>query len=61
MALKACKVCNYLSDAKKCPMCGNEEMSLRWKGEIIVVDPEKSETAKKLNITKAGKYALSVD
>ena len=61
MALKACKVCSYLSDERKCPLCGGDDLSVRWKGEVVIVDPERSQTAKKLNITKPGKYALSVD
>ncbi len=60
MVLKACKICSYLSEEKKCPACGNDEFSTKWKGEIIIANPEKSVTAKKLGITKSGRYALSV-
>ncbi len=41
-------------------MCGSDELSLKWKGQVVISNPEKSETAKKLGITKPGKYALSV-
>jgi RNA polymerase subunit RPABC4/transcription elongation factor Spt4 len=34
-------------------------MSSSWKGIVVVVDVQ-SETAKKLNITEPGKYALYV-
>jgi DNA-directed RNA polymerase subunit E" len=60
MALKACKVCSCLTEEKKCPLCGSDELSLKWKGEVVIANPEKSETAKKLGITKPGRYALSV-
>jgi len=42
-----------------CPYCG-EKTSKRWQGYIIVRDPKRSQMAKKLNITKSGKYALKV-
>ncbi len=61
MVIKACKVCSYLTEEKKCPICGGDELSVKWKGQVIIVDPEKSQTAKRLGITKPGKYALSVD
>jgi DNA-directed RNA polymerase subunit E" len=61
MVVKACKVCSYLTEDKKCQACGSDDLSSRWKGEVMIVDPEKSETAKKLGITKPGRYALAVD
>ncbi len=61
MVVKACKVCSYLTEEKKCPACGSDELSVRWKGEVMIANPEKSEIAKKLGITKSGRYALSVD
>ncbi|MCL4400836.1 MAG: DNA-directed RNA polymerase, subunit E'' [Candidatus Parvarchaeota archaeon] len=60
MVLKACKVCSFLTEEKKCPICGSDELSVKWKGLVIIAAPEKSETAKKLGITKPGRYALSV-
>ncbi len=60
MALKACKACSLLTEEKKCPLCGNDDLSSKWRGLVIITNPEKSETAKKLGVTKAGKYALSV-
>ncbi len=60
MTEKACKVCSFITEEKKCPSCGSEELSVKWKGVVYIFSPEKSETAKKLNITKPGKYALAV-
>ncbi|MCL5420358.1 MAG: transcription elongation factor Spt4 [Candidatus Parvarchaeota archaeon] len=61
MATKACRVCNFLTEERKCPMCGSEDLSLKWKGIVIVSDSEKSVIAKTIQISKNGRYALSVD
>lgn len=58
--MRACKNCKLLSEkAERCPYCG-ELTSIRWQGYVIVKDPKRSQIAKKLNITKSGKYALKV-
>jgi len=56
----ACKKCKAITNQKICPVCGSREISQNWKGLFIVFDPEKSEIAKKINITTKGKYALKV-
>ncbi|MGC8533665.1 MAG: transcription elongation factor subunit Spt4 [Candidatus Parvarchaeum sp.] len=61
MTLKACRVCNFLTEERKCPMCGSEDLSLKWKGVVIVSDSERSIIAKTMNIGKNGKYAISVE
>ncbi|KUO40938.1 MAG: DNA-directed RNA polymerase subunit E'' [Candidatus Hadarchaeum yellowstonense] len=60
MKLLACRNCNYISDSSTCPNCGSASLSEDWAGYVIVLDVEESEIAKKLNITKPGKYALKV-
>ncbi|MFH1424857.1 MAG: transcription elongation factor subunit Spt4 [archaeon] len=60
MADKACKKCNRITDKHICPVCGNEDMSSRWSGLLIILNPETSEVAKKLGITQKGEYALIV-
>lgn len=60
MSLKACRNCNLITDSVVCPNCGNASLSDDWSGYVVVLDPEKSEIAKRLNITKSGKYALRV-
>jgi len=61
-AFKACIKCRALVpiETQVCPVCGSTEFSTEWSGIIIVVDPEKSEVAKFLNIKVAGRYALKV-
>ena len=58
--MKACKNCKLLSKKDdRCSYCG-ELTSTRWQGYVIIRDPKRSQIAKKLNITKPGKYALKV-
>lgn len=61
-SLKACRKCKSLvgSKVKVCPNCGGTDFSYDWESLIIVFDPENSEVAKALEITKPGKYALKV-
>jgi len=57
---KACKKCKKIVEGKQCPVCGSEDLTPHWRGIIYIVDPEKSELAKKLKIGTPGKYALKV-
>ena len=59
MAKKACTHCSLLSEKELCPECKNPT-STNWSGLLIVTDPENSEVAKELGITKPGEYALRV-
>lgn len=60
MTTKACRNCHFITESNTCPNCGNASLSDDWTGYVIVLDPNDSEIAKKLNITKPGKYALRV-
>jgi DNA-directed RNA polymerase subunit E" len=56
---KACKNCRRIIEkGNVCPNCQKTELTTNWKGFTIILDPENSEIAKKLEITKPGKYAL---
>lgn len=58
---KACRDCHHIvTKGRVCPICKGESFSTRWNGLLVVINPKKSEIAEKLNITKKGKYALSV-
>ena len=59
--MKACKNCRYIIHGtdKVCPKCGGE-MSERFSGMIIVLDPERSEVAKMSEINAVGTYAILV-
>jgi len=61
MAEKACKKCRFIvSGGGKCPNCGGTELTDKWSSYLIVLDPEKSELAKKIEAKLPGKYALRI-
>jgi len=55
---RACKVCNVIFEGEKCPNCDSKEYTEGFKGRTVILDPEKSEIAKKLNITTKGNFAI---
>ncbi len=55
---KACKICNTIYEGDKCPKCESKESTESFKGKIIVLDPEKSEIAQKINIKSKGTFAI---
>ena len=61
MKSKACKICKKIyEEGDKCPKCGAKESTDSFKGRIVVVNPEKSEIAKKLKINSKGNFAIKV-
>ncbi|BFI73214.1 transcription elongation factor Spt4 [Nanoarchaeota archaeon] len=58
---KVCRNCKAIidKDVNKCPYCGSTDLSDDFSGFIIIVNQEKSEFSKKLNI-KEGKWAIKV-
>jgi len=56
----ACRNCKTLTTEKGCPRCKSKDLTKNWKGFIYVVNPEKSEIAKLLNLNSRGKYAMVV-
>jgi len=57
---KACKNCRLIYEGEVCPGCSKKEYSDNFKGKIDILDPEKSELAKELKITKKGVYAIKI-
>ncbi len=55
---KACKVCNTIYEGDKCPRCESKESTESFKGKIIVLNPEKSEIAPKINLKSKGTFAI---
>lgn len=55
---KACKICNRIYDEDKCPKCGSKEFTENFKGKIVVLNPEKSEIAKNVEIHEKGNFAV---
>ncbi|MEM3402677.1 MAG: transcription elongation factor subunit Spt4 [Candidatus Hadarchaeales archaeon] len=60
MKEKACKNCNFITTGNVCPACGSSALSTDWSGYVIIRNVEESLIAKKMNITRPGKYALKV-
>jgi DNA-directed RNA polymerase subunit E" len=56
----ACRSCKTLTTGRICPNCKSKDLSSEWIGLVIIIDVEKSEIAKKLDVTKPGRYALKV-
>ena len=58
--MKACKECRYIVENEKiCPKCSGE-LSEKFSGMILVIDPERSEIAKVVGLNAAGRYAVRV-
>tara|TARA_Y100000310_G_C20614566_1_gene779931 strand:+ start:484 stop:645 length:162 start_codon:yes stop_codon:yes gene_type:complete len=49
-----------VEDAKECPMCKGTTFTTFWRGYVVILNPEKSEIAKKMGIEVPGKYALQL-
>ena len=61
MKAKVCKKCKIFVTGNQCPICKtNNNFSENWKGKMVIIDPVKSEIAKKLNITAKGDYTIKV-
>ncbi len=58
MTKKVCENCKMFVKGDKCPNCGSTSFSDSYRGRIVVIDPEKSEIAKNLNIKVKGEFAL---
>lgn len=58
MAKLMCPKCKRLTSTSTCPVHKDAKLVESWKGRIIIVEPENSELAKKINISEAGEYAL---
>lgn len=57
MATKACKNCRSLFEGSSCPHCHGEAID-GFKGRIEVLNPEQSEIAQALKLTKQGTFAI---
>ena len=57
--MRACKKCKRLSMDEACPTCKGATTQY-WTGYLGVVDPEKSDIGKRMEITQQGHYALKV-
>ena len=59
--MTACKECRYIVQTKEkvCPKCQGE-LSDKYSGLVVILDPERSEVAKLLTVNVIGSYAVRV-
>lgn len=58
--MRACRHCKNINEETVCPVCKNTEFSDDYSGLLVVVDPENSILAEKLNTKEQGNYALKI-
>jgi len=58
MVKKACKNCKILVEKDVCPICKGTQFNDSWKGRLFILDFNKSEIAKKLEIKANGEFAI---
>ena len=58
--MRACRSCRVVTEANVCPVCRGTEFSDDFSGILVVLDPENSVLAKKLEIEVPGTYALKI-
>lgn len=58
--MRACKSCRYITyqGDKTCPKCNGTELTEKFSGMVLVLDAEKSEIAKLVQLNAAGTYAI---
>jgi DNA-directed RNA polymerase subunit E" len=58
---KACRNCRHvIEEGDKCPNCESNQFTTFWRGYVVITNAEKSEIAKKMGITREGKFALQL-
>ncbi len=60
MSEQVCRECHRIIMGQTCPICGSSNLSSDWSGMVIIIDPERSEIAKKLDVKLPDRYALKV-
>jgi len=58
--VRVCRGCHRVVEGDSCVICGTSNLSEDWAGYVVIIDPEHSDIAKKMNITLPGRYALKV-
>jgi DNA-directed RNA polymerase subunit E" len=57
---RVCRDCHRLVEGEACSMCGTTNLTTDWAGYLVIIDPARSDVAKRMNITVPGRYALKV-
>lgn len=57
---RACRTCKIITEENVCPICRGTDLSDDYSGILIVLDPEGSQLAEKMEIKREGRYALRI-
>jgi len=57
---RACRTCKIITEENVCPICKSTDLSDDFSGLLIILDPENSQLAKKMEIDREGRYALKI-
>jgi DNA-directed RNA polymerase subunit E" len=57
---RACRMCKMISDENICPQCKGTELSDDFSGLLVILDPDDSLLAEKLDTNEKGNYALKI-
>ncbi|NMA89207.1 MAG: DNA-directed RNA polymerase subunit E'', partial [Methanoculleus bourgensis] len=49
--VRVCRECHRVVEGGSCVICGTANLSEDWAGYVVIIDPEHSDIAKKMNIT----------
>ena len=60
MSPRACRTCKIITEENMCPICRSTDLSDDFSGLLIILEPENSQLAKKMEIEKEGQYALRI-
>ncbi len=52
--------CRILVSGTTCPLCKGTNLVDTWKGRVYIADPNKSEIAKKIEVTVKGEYVIKL-
>jgi DNA-directed RNA polymerase subunit E" len=58
--MRACRTCKNISEDSICPVCRGSEFSDDYSGLLIVLEPDNSLLAEKLETNEPGAFALKI-
>ncbi|WP_067047628.1 MULTISPECIES: transcription elongation factor subunit Spt4 [Methanofollis] len=58
--VKVCRDCHKVVEGESCVTCGSTNLTEDWAGYLIIINPEGSEIARRMNLEMPGRYALKV-
>ena len=60
MRKKVCRSCKIFVEGKECPLCKGTQFTTTWRGRLNILDANKSDIAKKVEIKVKGEYGIRV-